>query len=291
MKRIALKIDVDTCRGTQTGVPALIDLLQRHQARASFFLALGPDRSGHAPQKESLKQFYDRTTRLYGRILKGPTIGVQGMDAMQQIASAGFEVGLHGWDRAEWEMRINESENTWIEGEMCKAFARFEQIFLAPPKAHAAPGWRMNRHALRLTQRLGFTYASDCRGESPFIPVIDGEIIRCPQIPTTLPTLDEIMAVETNINPEQAMERIQQLSEAIPGDHVFTLRAELEGMKYLAAFDWLLAQWKSNDVELVGLNDLAATLVIGDLPRHIVEMKEVSGRAGKRLTQGDVFLQ
>ena len=29
MKRIALKIDVDTCRGTLFGVPTLIELLQR----------------------------------------------------------------------------------------------------------------------------------------------------------------------------------------------------------------------------------------------------------------------
>jgi undecaprenyl phosphate-alpha-L-ara4FN deformylase len=52
----------------------------------------------------------------------------------------------------------------------------------------------MNRHALRLTQRLGFCYASDCRGKFPFIPVIDGEIVLCPQLPTTLPTLDELLA-------------------------------------------------------------------------------------------------
>jgi undecaprenyl phosphate-alpha-L-ara4FN deformylase len=55
----------------------------------------------------------------------------------------------------------------------------------------------MNRHALRLTQRLGFCYASDCRGNFPFIPVIDGELVHCPQLPTTLPTLDELLVTET----------------------------------------------------------------------------------------------
>lgn len=76
------------------------------------------------------------------------------------------------------------------------------------------------------------SYASDSRGCHPYIPVIDGEIVACPQIPTTLPTLDEILAIEPGFTPEQAADRIVQLSLAIPGDHVVTLRAELEGVKF-----------------------------------------------------------
>jgi hypothetical protein len=49
----------------------------------------------------------------------------------------------------------------------------------------------MNREAFRLTQRMGFVYASDTRGTHPFLPVIKAEIVACPQYPTTLPTLDE----------------------------------------------------------------------------------------------------
>jgi hypothetical protein len=51
MKRIALKIDVDTCRGTLFGVPALIELLQRHEASGSFFFSLGPDTSGREARR------------------------------------------------------------------------------------------------------------------------------------------------------------------------------------------------------------------------------------------------
>ncbi len=289
MKRIALKIDVDTCHGTQIGVPALAGILRNHGAQASFFFSLGPDRSGRASGADSLKRYYGLASRLYGRVLPGPDIGTRCADILKQTHEAGFETGIHAWDRAEWEERILASENSLAESAMGKACKRFADVFGTAPLAHAAAGWRMNRHALRLTQRKGFSYASDCRGSHPFLPVIDGELIDCPQIPTTLPTLDEILVLEPGLSPEQAVDRILQLSKAIPGDHVFTLRAELEGMRFIDAFERLLNSWKSGDCALVALRDIRASLNIADLPRHSVEFAEFAGRAGIRMVQGKAF--
>ena len=147
----------------------------------------------------------------------------------------------------------------------------------------------MNRHALRMTQRLGFSYASDSRGTHPFIPVIDGEIVACPQIPTTLPTLDETLALEPDLTPAQAVERILQRATDIEGDHVFTLRSEIEGMKLQSAFAQLLEGWKAQGVRLVALCDLRAGLDLGKLPRHSVHLAEIPGRSGLRLIQGARF--
>ena len=290
MNRIALKIDVDTYKGTLHGVPALIELLQRYDAGATFFFSLGPDQSGCETRTTSLSRYYDLRTRLYGRIFPSPNIGVRCAEIMQQVGSAGFEVGIHAWNRVLWEKSIQQAENPWVEGEIAKACIRFEELFGGVPRVHAAAGWRMNRHALRLTQRLGFSYASDCRGSHPFIPVIDGEIIGCPQIPTTLPTLDELLVLEPKYSVEQAVDRIAQLSRAISGDHVFTLRAELEGMKFIEAFERLLATWKSNNQLLVPLRDIRTEIDPGRLPRHTVSMEDTPGRKGARLTQGNAFL-
>jgi undecaprenyl phosphate-alpha-L-ara4FN deformylase len=291
MKRIALKIDADTYHGTLAGVPALSEMLLRHKASGTFFFALGPDHSGREARSSSLGNLYDLKTRLYGRLLPGPDIGTRCVEILRQTKDAGFEVGIHAWDRVAWGKKVLQADNPWVEIEMGKACARFAEVFSDTARAHGAAGWRMNRHALRLTQRLGFSYSSDSRGSQPYIPVIDGELVVCPQLPTTLPTLDEILAMEPGITPEQAVDRILQLSSAIAGDHVFTLRAELEGMKFVSAFEHLLAGWKSKEYRLVALRDIHSTLDVKDLPRHCVVFAENPGRTGLRMTQGPVFLQ
>jgi undecaprenyl phosphate-alpha-L-ara4FN deformylase len=291
MKRIALKIDVDTFRGTLSGVPALIELLQRHDAMGSFFFSLGPDRGGREPRSSSLLRYYGLSSHLYGRLLPSPNIGNRCAETLRRASSAGFEVGIHAWDRVAWEQKIEHAENQWVEAEMGKARARFEEIFAHAANSHGAAGWRMNRHSLRLTQRLGFSYASDCRGSHPFVPVIDGEIVACPQLPTTLPTLDEILALEPGCSSDQAADRILQLSSAIAGDHVFTLRAELEGMKFASAIERLLSGWKSKGYQLVALRDIHSRLDLQTLPRHAVSFSEAPGRRGLRMTQGPVFLE
>lgn len=290
MKRIALKIDADTYRGTVAGVPALIELLQRHDALGTFFFSLGPDHGGRETRASSLARYYGLSTRLNGRLLPSPNIGSRCAETLRRASSAGFEVGIHAWDRVNWEKKVQHAKNPWVEAEMGKARTRFEEIFAHAAKAHGAAGWRMNRHALRLTQRLGYSYASDCRGSHPFIPVIDGEIVACPQLPTTLPTLDEILALEPGCSPDQAADRILQLSSAIAGDHVFTLRTELEGMKFGSAIERLLAGWKNKSYQLVALRDIHAKLDLQTLPRHAVRFTETPGRLGLRMTQGPVFL-
>ena len=44
--KLALKVDVDTWRGTRFGVPSLVQTLKKHGAGASFFFSLGPDHTG-----------------------------------------------------------------------------------------------------------------------------------------------------------------------------------------------------------------------------------------------------
>lgn len=289
MKRIALKIDVDTYRGTLAGVPALVEKLKAHHATASFFFSLGSDHSGRDLRAEGLGRYYPLSTRLYGRLLPSPGIGSGGAEAMCLAAMSECEVGIHAWDRSKWERGVREADNTWVENEMAKACSRFAEIFSATALSHAAAGWRMNRHALRLTQRLGFSYASDSRGSHPFIPVIDGEIVCCPQIPTTLPTLDEILTLESDLSPVQAAERILKLSDDAIGDQVFTLRAELEGLRFADALEHLLAGWENRGYPLVTLRELNSDLDLKTLPRHAVRFAEIPGRSGWRMVQGAAF--
>jgi undecaprenyl phosphate-alpha-L-ara4FN deformylase len=300
--KLALKIDVDTYRGTREGVPRLMEMLQRHGAGATFFFSLGPDHTGRAIKRvfrpgflskvsrTSVVEHYGVRTLLYGTVLPGPDIGRRCADIMRGVKSAGFEVGIHTWDHVTWQDELVHADARWTESHMQRACDRFEQIFGERAHVHAAAGWQMNLHAYRLTQRMGFNYCSDTRGRCPFIPIYNAEIIACPQLPTTLPTLDELIGIR-GITAANVAEHVLALShEAALSGHVYTLHAELEGMKFAPVFDALLSAWKAAGFELVSLYDYCAELDSRALPRCNVALGTIAGRSGTLAVQDGEFL-
>ena len=270
--KLGLKVDVVTSRGTREGVPRLVELLARHHAGATFFFTVGRD-------------------HLFGRAwLPGSDIGRRCADAMRAARSAGFETGIHAFDRARWRGTARSADATWTQREMQHACERFQEIFREPALTHAAADWQMNRHAYRLTQRLGFRYCSDTRGTCPFVPVCNAEIIACPQLPTTLPTLDELIGVN-GVTTDDAVDHMMRLSAVpSPAGHVYTLRAEREGLKLAPVFDKLLIGWRAQGYAPVALRDFADDINMARLPRHCVVDGNIPGRAATLARQGKEFL-
>ncbi len=300
--KIALKIDVDTYRGTREGVPRLLETLQRHQAGATFLFSLGPDHTGRAVRRAfrpgfmkkvsrtSVLEHYGIVTLLYGTLLPGPDIGVRCADILRSVRDAGFETGVHTWDHVKWQDGVTDANAAWTLDQMQRACDRYEQIFGERPHVHGAAGWQMNRHSYRLTQEMGFQYCSDSRGSKPFIPVINGELIDCPQLPTTLPTLDELIGVD-DITVDNVADHLLRLSaDRRASGHVYTLHAELEGMKLLPVFERLLEGWRAAGHELVSLHDYHNAFEPTILPRHVVINGEIAGRSGTLSLQKGEFL-
>jgi undecaprenyl phosphate-alpha-L-ara4FN deformylase len=299
--KLALKIDVDTLRGTLEGVPRLLEVLNKHQAHATFLFSLGPDHTGRAIKRvfrpgfmqkvsrTSVVEHYGIKTLLYGTVLPGPDIGKRGADIMRSVRDAGHECGIHTYDHIKWQDYVVAQDETWTEAEMQKAFDRFAEIFGTQAKTHGAAGWQMNRHAYRMEQRLGFAYCSDGRGAYPFIPVVNGEVISCPQLPTTLPTLDELIGIDA-ITANNVAEHILNLTRDSQTDHVYTLHAELEGMKLLPAFDALLSGWREQGFDLCTTDELFHALDVTTLPYCEVSNGEIAGRSGTLALQGKMFL-
>jgi peptidoglycan/xylan/chitin deacetylase (PgdA/CDA1 family) len=297
MKQIALKIDVDTYRGTREGVPRLVEALQRHQAQATFFFSLGPDHTGRAIKRvfrpgfmkkvsrTSVLEHYGLKTLLYGTLLPGPDIGQKCADIMRNVRDAGFETGIHCYDHIRWQDHVAGKEAKWTQREMQRAVDRYTEIFGEAPKSHAAAGWQTNRYALRQTQRLGFDYSSDTRGTRPFIPTWDAEIIACPQLPTTLPTLDELIGRD-GITIENVAQHLLDITRA-PSEtgHVYTLHAELEGQKWMPIFEQLLQGWHKQGYELVSMRQYLQGFKVADLPRFEVKPGTVEGRSGTLAVQ------
>ncbi len=301
-KKIALKIDVDTYRGTLEGVPNLVQLLHKHKANATFLFSLGPDHTGRAIKRAfrpgfmkkvsrtSVLEHYGFKTLMYGTLLPGPDIGKRCADILRKVRGDGFEVGIHCWDHVKWQDEVAAQDAVWTKRELKLAFDRFVEIYGEPPKTHGSAGWQTNVHALRLEQQWGFSYASDTRGTCPFMPIWRGEIIACPQLPTTLPTLDELIGLNGLTVDNVAQHLLHLTEKPSPTGHVYTLHAELEGMKLGEVFDALLAGWKAQGYQLVSLGQYQENLNPDLLPRHEVVFDEIPGRSGNLALQGPEFL-
>lgn len=290
--KLALRIEVATLRGTREAVPRVVAMLKEHRAQATFLFSLGPDRTGRALgslPRVPRRKCYGLTALLSGTLLPAADIGLRCADVMRSVRSDGHEAGILAYDRAAWVNRIAEADEAWTAAAMQRARDRYEEIFGEPALTHGAPGWRMNRYAYRYSQRLGFRHCSDTRGFGPFIPVARGEIVACPQLPTTLPTLDELFAA--GIDPEQAVQRLLDAArDSPPAGHVYALRAEVEGTVYASVLRALLAGWQALGCELVSLADYAAGLDLSRLPRRVVGEVTVAGVRGPIAIQGKEFL-
>jgi undecaprenyl phosphate-alpha-L-ara4FN deformylase len=293
---LALKVDVDTLLGTLEGVPALAALLRRLGLRATFYFSVGPDHTGRAlkrifrpgffnkVRRTSVASHYGLRTLLYGTLLPGPRIGTRAGHVMRAVRDAGFEVGVHCYDHVRWQDGVCQADAEWTRREFGRAIETFAGVFGEPPRSHAAAGWQVNPHALALEEEFGLEFASDTRGSRPFYPTMGGVEGRCLQIPTTLPTFDELVGVEGR-DARGAAEEILRFTRVAPSTHVFTLHAELEGLKLITDFEWLLESWLRDGCQPVAMREIAAP-ARSSAPRHRVELEPVPGRSGTLAVQG-----
>ena len=315
---IGLKVDVDTLRGTREGVPRLAALFKKLKVDATFYFSVGPDNTGRAMRRVFRKGFaqkvartsvlkhYGLKTLLYGVLLPGPDIGREGGAFMRDVDDAGFEVGLHTYDHVRWQDYVAGESAAWTRIEFERGMNAFRQVFGFFPLSHAAAGWQINAHALELEREYGLTYASDTRGRSPFWPRLAGGRSTCPQLPTTLPTFDELLG-RNGIHESNLADAVFRLSEraehggdAFSGEnapggekspssehapsseplHVFTLHAELEGMLLLPAFESLLRKWQAAGAHITRMARIRELSLERPLPDQAVVMGEVPGRSG-----------
>lgn len=297
MARIALKVDVDTLRGTREGVPRLLELLAGAGASATFLFSLGPDHTGWALRRvfrpgflskvsrTSVLSHYGLRTLMYGVLLPAPDIGKAAAAPMRDAHRAGHECGIHCWDHVVWQDNVRHRDAAWTTAQMQRAHDRYTDIFGEPPATHGAAGWQMNAEALRQIDAWGMAYASDGRGPRPYRPSVDGQVLAHVQLPTTLPTLDELIG-HNGIDEHNVAQALLALTnpastgQAMP-DQVFTLHAELEGGLLAPVFKALLEGWQAQGHQLVTLGELYLHVDAAALPVVPLTWGSVAGRSGE----------
>ncbi len=296
MKLLGLRIDVDMAKGLQVGVPRLVALLHDLGVKASFFVPMGPDNSGRGVRRVlEARGFVRRMRRLsvvrrYGMssLVRGvllPSIPfARGQVALQALEASGHEVGMHGYDHFLWQDRILRSETAVVGGWIRSAADAYTRSLGHPPAASAAPGWLCTDDSLAAQESLGLVVASDVRGCAPFYPSVRESVLRTPQLPTTLPCLEELL-VDPGLDASEAVRRLVRCV-ADQAFRVYTAHAELEGISLLDAFGELLTQWLAEGVRPVPLGALWASLDGSRIPTCEVALSFVPGRSLPVAVQG-----
>lgn len=289
---LAIKVDVDTDRGTRIGVPNLLRLFDQHGVKATFLFSLGPDNTGRAikrifrrgffrkVQRTNVVGVYGLRTLMNGVLLPGPHIGRRNEGVMRAARDAGHEVGIHCYDHVRWQDGLAAMSREEVYVQFGRACAEYERIFGAPAHTAGAAGWQANAFSLAAYDDAGLEYASDTRGVYPFFPRVGSQVFRTVQIPTTLPTLDELLGRPEY--PESSL--AQQYLSWLRADrlNVLTAHAELEGMAKLEWFRRLLALAQQRSVHVVRLQKCAARLLRDPPAIPVCDMFDgtVDGRSG-----------
>lgn len=294
-KIVALKVDVDTFAGTRDGVPALLEDMARFGIKATYYFSMGPDNSGKAIRriftrpgflKKMLRtkapSAYGLRTMLYGTLLPAPMIAESFTEILRETERQGHEVGIHCWDHVKWHDYLPRFPKQLTAMELGKAAALFEEILGHHATTTAAPGWTVSPDSLEVQDAMGLDYCSDGRGTHPFYPVMEGRRFRTLQLPTTLPTADEILG-ENSVTPENIDEYYCiNLKEGL---NVLTIHAELEGNAIRASFIRLLERFRLDGVRCITLGEAAKG--IASAPACQFSMGAIAGRAGSVAIQGD----
>ena len=282
---VALRVDVDTRRGLREGVPRLLDVFRRLGITASFFVTMGPDRSGVAIRRAWRPSFllkmlrtnpfklYGLRTILSGTLLPAQPVGAGSPELLRQIAAEGHEVAPHGWDHVGWQDRIERLSPDALRHDLTSAASAYETIFGTRPTASAAPGWRTSDAALVVQEELGLAYGSDVRGRAVFRPRVAGGVLKTVQIPTTMPTMDELIGRERDVCAALS-------ASLVEGLNVFTLHAEVEGGPLAGLFTEWLERVRGTGRTFTRVRDVAEAARGASVPEARVVHGHVAGRSG-----------
>ena len=134
--------------GSRVAVPRILDLLERHHLRASFFVPA--------------------------------VVALLHPDEQRRVVDEGHEIGMHGWIH-EWTSELSESVERDL---MRRAYETLTKIAGRTPVGVRVPSWDFSPSTLRLIRELGLVYDSSLMADDePYELLEDGEATGIVELP------------------------------------------------------------------------------------------------------------
>ncbi len=293
--KLGLRIDVDTYVGAIKGLPNLLSRLRTEGCQASIFMPGGPDRTGRAVRRILTQRGYltklvrTGAFRTYGpsalttALLYRNRAIVQATEPLLQAKVDGHEFVAHGFTHTVWHNELHTMDALTIDGHVRASVEALAEATGSTPVGFGGPGWQGNFASLHALDRLELTLGADTRGLRPFLPVMHGYRFKTPQVPTTLPSLDEFGEglPPTRRDIHHLFDQI--LAQQFP---VYAAHAELEGRSYQVFMEELLSFcWREN-IRVVPITAILRAAQSKGLPSCEVIQAPIANRPGVVATQG-----
>ncbi len=167
-----LRVDLESQKGISKGLPKLLDVLAKHNIKASFYLVMGGESNifeilmnrgnvpGASERRVKVFSFFEKV-----RMALFPMDFVKhNIKILRRIIDEGHELGVHGWKHRRWTRNL---ERIDIQKDVSTAVEKYVKLFGTKPKSFCSPAFRTNDSVITVLEKNGFEVISDYFGDLP----------------------------------------------------------------------------------------------------------------------------
>lgn len=170
-KTFTLRIDLESDKGIRLGLPKLLDLLKKHNIKASFYIPMGGESNIFEILKyrKAMESSGERKIKVFS-LLDKIKMALFPMDfvksnikLLRRILKEGHELGIHAWKHREWTRGLSRID---VEKRIIQSKKKYLKLLGKKPISFASPGFNINKEVVSILEKHGFKYISDFPGKS-----------------------------------------------------------------------------------------------------------------------------
>lgn len=158
-----ISIHVDGYYGLVQGIPNLLNLFDKYNIKATFYINMGFesfifDYIKYKRRNKNIDNNTKNTVSRYSKIqllsmvLLHRGLGHSHPKLLREIKKRGHEVEIHCWNHLEWSSNF---EKFNYKKQIEKCVESYEEIFGYKPKKFVAPTWKINNNIIKQLKEQG----------------------------------------------------------------------------------------------------------------------------------------